>query len=37
MRSNDIYMNKVHPPWHPPTTNNLKNLLFIMEMKMYIY
>ena len=25
------------PPWHPPTTNIHQNLLFIVEMEMYVY
>ena len=37
MRCNDVAMNKVHPPWHPPITNSHEKLLFIMEMKMYVY
>ena len=37
MRYNDIDMKKVHPPWHPPITNNHVKILFIMEMEMYVY
>ena len=37
MRYNDIDMKKVHPPLHPPITNNDENLVFIMKMEMYVY
>ena len=28
---------KCPPPWHPPITNNHENLLFIVEMEIYVY